>query len=62
MHKKRKTGAQDDGAQDEWEGGAQDEWEGGAQDEWDFLSVRYFLHVIFPVFKIFQKIPLQCWN
>ena len=51
---KRKAGAEDDGAQDEWED--------GAQDEWDFLSVRYFLHVIFPVFKIFQKIPPQCWN
>ena len=30
--------------------------ENGAQDEYDFLSVRYILHAIFPVFKVFQKI------
>ena len=36
--------------------------ENGAQDEWDFLSVRYFLHAIFPVFKVFQKIPPPYWN
>ena len=34
--------------------------EDGAQDEWHFLSVRYFLHAIFPMFKVFQKIPPQC--
>ena len=31
--------------------------ENGAQDEWEFLLVRYFLHAIFPAFKLFQKIP-----
>ena len=33
-----------------------------AQDERDFLLARYFLHAIFPAFKVFQKIPPQCWN
>ena len=36
--------------------------ENGAQDKCDFLSARYFLHVIFPAFKVFQKISRQCWN
>ena len=34
--------------------------ENGAQDECDFLSARYFLHAIFPAFKVFQKISPQC--
>ena len=36
--------------------------ENGAQDECDFLSARYFLHAIFPAFKVFEKISPQCCN
>ena len=36
--------------------------ENGAQDECDFLSGRYFLHAIFPAFKVFKTLKKKLYG